>query len=188
MFHCDPPLIAFTYLDQCTSGFPSAIEVREGSGRGERTTMTTRLFPGLKFGCFGTIVKITAAVWLSNKQQNPNIQIWRENDTHPGLYYKKSSDIPLVSSDPPCYTPSRTVVFQCTLTEEARVSVQPGDFLGLEIPPTNDDNLEIFFRSGGPTNYVFLHQLNFTANLSEAHFVTNDLPQITFLVVLGNQQ
>ena len=150
--------------------------------------MTTRLFPDLKFGCFGTIVRVTAAVWFSNKEQDPKIQIWRENETHHGLYYKRSSSIQLDWTTPPCYRPTGTEgIFQCTLTEAARVSVQPGDFFGLEIPPTNDDDLEISFKSGGPTNYVFLHQLNFTTSLSEAHFVTHDLPQITFLVVLGNQ-
>ena len=176
------------YLAQCTSRFPSAIEVLEGSGRGERTTVTTRLFPDLKFGCIGTVVKVTTAVSFNNDgNQNPTIQIWRENNTHPGLFYKIISDITLDWTTSPCYRRSRTGgIFQCTLTEEARISVQPGDFLGVEIPPTNDDDLEIYFKSGGPTNYVFLHQLNSTVNLSDANYTTNDQPQLTFLVVLGN--
>ena len=175
------------FVAQCTSGFLSAIEVREGSERGERITVTTRLFPDLKFGCIGTIVKVTAAVWFRGGDQDLRVQIWRENDTHTGLFYKTISDITLDRTTPPCYRPSQADgIFQCTLTEEARVSVQPGDFLGLEIPPTNDDDLEIFFKSGGPTNYVFLRQLNSTVKLSDANFTTNDLPQLTFLVALGN--
>ena len=180
-------MINSLYLDQCTGRFPSAIRVRGGSGRGDRTTVTTRLFPALKFGCIGTIVKVTAAGWFSNNRNlDPRIQIWRENATHPGLFYKTVSDIPLDWTTPPCYRPSRTGgIFQCTLTEEFRISVQPGDFLGLEIPPTNNDDLEIAFKSGGPTNHVFLYQLNSIVNLADANFTTNDLPLITFLVVLG---
>ena len=108
--------------------------------------MTTRPFRDLKFGCTGTIVKVTAAISFNSGEQDPKIQIWRGNKTHPGLFYKTISDISLDWATPPCYRSSynRTDgTFQCILTEESSVSVQPGDFLGLEIPPTNDDNFEI---------------------------------------------
>ena len=150
--------------------------------------MTTRLFPDLKFGCSGTIVRVIAAILDSNGAQTPKIQIWRENETQPGHYYKTISDIQFRRSNPPCSqnTFSNRISFQCTLREELRISVQPGDFLGLEIPPINSDDFEIYFKAGGPTNLVFQSQLDSTINLSaEPHVVTNDEPQITFLVILG---
>ena len=166
--------------------------VREGSsGRGEWGRVTTRLFLDLKFGCFGTIVGVTAAVVDYGRSQDPKIQVWRENKTQPGLYRKISLDIPLNRSNPgpPCNRNSYNTsngMFQCIFNEDHRISVQPGDFLGLEIPPINNDDLEIYFKAGGPTNLVFQRQLNSTVNLStEPHFVTNDEPQITFLVILG---
>ena len=159
----------------------------EGNGRGEWGRVTTRLFPDLKFGCSGTIVRVTAAVLNNNRGQTTKIQIWRENETQPGLYYKKSSDVEIRRSNPPCDRNTlNNGIFQCTLREDLRISVQPGDFLGLEIPPINDDDLEIFFKVGGPTNLVFQGQLDLTVDLStEPHVVTNDEPQITFLIVLG---
>ena len=81
---------------------------------------------------------------------------------------------------------SNNGIFQCILNEDHRISVQPGDFLGLEIPPIDEDDLEIYFKVGGSTNLVFQRQLDSMVNLSnESHLVTNDEPQITFLVVLG---
>ena len=153
--------------------------------------MTSRLIPGLKFGCSGTIVRLTVAVAISNGQQGPRVQLWRENMTHSGTYHKSGSDILIVRMNHPCdrwpLTTSGTVrIFDCALSEEARVSVQPGDILGLALPPTTDTNLKILFTSGGPTNHVFQRQLPSTIDLAEADFVSSDLPQITFLVVLGN--
>ena len=150
--------------------------------------MTTRLFPDLKFGCFGTIVRVIAAVFdNSGSKQPPKIQIWRENVTQPGLYYKTIPDVQIKKSNPPCYQNTfDDGILRCTLREDLRISVQPGDFLGLEIPPINNDDFEVYFKIGGPTNLVFQDQLESTVDLStETYVITNDEPQITFMVVLG---
>ena len=151
--------------------------------------MITRLFPELKFGCFGTIVRVTTAVWDTPGSQGPKIQIWREDKTQPGHYHKISSNVQIQRSNPPCIHRtyrSSSRIFQCTLREDLRISVQPGDFLGLEIPSVANDDLVIHFKAGGPTNIVFQGQLGSTVNLfSEPHTITYHEPQITFLVVLG---
>ena len=65
--------------------------------------------------------------------------------------------------------------------KEYQVSVQPGDILGLEIPSTNDDDFDIWFTKGGPTNYVFDSQLNSTVDRSENNTIAvQQLPQIYF--------
>ena len=156
----------------------------------DRAQLTTRLFPGLKFGCFGTIVRVTVAVWDSSQgDKDPKIQIWREDKTIPGLYHKKSSVIQIRQSTPQCYDDQGTImngILECTLSEDFRISVQPGDFLGLEIPSYFEDDLVIYFKAGGPTNLVFQGQLGSTVDLfSESHAITNLEPQVTFLVVLG---
>ena len=69
----------------------------------------------------------------------------------------------------------------CVLNKEYQVSVQPGDIIGLEIPPSNDDDFDIWFTKGGPTNYVFGSQLNSTVDLSEGNATAvKQLPQISF--------
>ena len=154
--------------------------------------MTTRLIPEMKFGCNGTIVGYKVVARYRNGTQHPKIQIWRQNITHPGLYHKLHSDIPIVrpnSTISPCDRSSFTGgLFQCTLYESAQVKVQCGDVLGLELPPLNDDHREILFRSGGPKNLGFHGNLSSTSvlNESKADIITNDTPFITFLVAIGN--
>ena len=152
--------------------------------------MNTYLFPNLTFGCSGTIVKltVTVAMVVNTGQQYPKIQIWRENETHSGLYYKTGTDIAISNSL--CENPfnKQSGTFQCTLNEATRVSVQPGDFLGLEIPPTSDNKYELLFSmiNSDSKAYIFQHQLPLTVNLSEAAYnITNNLPQIIPLVILG---
>ena len=71
-------------------------------------------------------------------------------------------------------------VFQCTLKEAFRVEVQAGDILGLELPPTDDQDFEVHFTntSGGPVNYVFRGQILSTAKLAERDSEVNNQPQI----------
>ena len=131
---------------------------------------------------------VTAVIRNDNGQQRLKLQIWRENETRSGLYHKITpSNIQIRNSDHQCYRRNlNNGIFQCTLKEDLRISVQPGDFLGLEIPSINNDDLEIYFKAGGPTNLVFQGQLGSTIDLStESHATTNDEPYITFLVVLG---
>ena len=181
-------------LGCCLSGFPDTAAYEDGStGRGLLNIVTTRLFPDLKFGCFGTIVGVIVTVADHNKRQNPKIQIWRENKTQLGLYHKIGSDLPLNRSDPgpPCYQHTyNNRILKCILNESHRISVQPGDFLGLEIPPRNKDDLVIYFKGGGPINLVFQHPLSsmhMVNRFTDPHCVTRDEPQITFLVVLGEE-
>ena len=133
---------------------------------------------------------VTAAILDAMGGQNPEIQIWRKNVTQPDIYHKMSSTSNLFMwpNDDRCYRSTLSNgIYQCyALKENYRLSVQPGDFLGLEIPPTNNHTPEIYFKAGGPTNLLFQSRLNSTVNLStEPHILTYDEPQITFLVVLG---
>ena len=137
-------------------------------------------------------MRFTAAVWDSSGLQNPKIQIWREDKTRPGLYHKISSNVQIQRHNPPCYQMTysdSSRIFHCTLREDFRISVQPGDFLGLEIPSrygSTGDDLVIYFKAGGPTNLIFEGQVGSTVDLFiDPHTISNHEPQITFLVVLG---
>ena len=182
-------MLSFYHSAHCFSGFPEAIFEEVGQGERDRRRVFTRLFPHMKFGCFGTIVRFTAAVWDTTGKQAPKIQIWREDKTRPGLYHKISSNVQIRKSNTPCIQrSSMDRIFQCTLRDDYRISVQPGDFLGLETPSSTNDDLVIYFKSGGPSNLVFQGRLGPTVDLfTQPHAVTNDEPQITFLVVLGKK-
>ena len=137
-------------------------------------------------------MRFAAVVWDTAGSQGPKIQIWREDKTRPGLYHKISSNVMIQRSNPPCYQRTyddSSSIFQCTLREDLCISVQPGDFLGLEIPSRDGgtgDDLVICFKAGGPTNLIFRGRLGSTIDLfTDPHTISNHEPQITFLVVLG---
>ena len=162
----------------------------KGERQGNISIVTTNLFPNLTFGCYGTIVRLTVAVAGNNYSEYSALkfQIWRKNETHSGVYYKPGRDIPISNSS--CETDNYSLKgnnFQCTLHEKARVSVQPGDILGLEIPPTgNQNDYEILFdESQASVNYIFQSPLSSIVNISEANSTVNRLPQIIPLVILG---
>ena len=179
--------------DQCTSSFPDVNSHEGVVNQYSTVTVTTILFPKLRFGCTGKIVRMKVARSRNrNQQEPPKIQIWRENETQPGdqvLYYKIGLDLPIVNSDSLC-TRARYSdgIFRCTLNEPFQVSVQLGDILGLELPPEND----IYFMSTEgqtpPVNYYeFKEKLDSTVNISQGVHQTNGigLAQINLLVILG---
>ena len=75
-------------------------------------------------------------------------------------------------------------MFQCTLEISTQISVLPGDILGVELPPTNDDSFELYFTGGGPINYIFNWQLSSSVELATG-MAANEEPQITLDVISG---
>ena len=118
----------------------------------------------------------------------PKVQIWRESKNHSEEYYKLGPDIPIVDNSSVCIRDRHsrgTNIFRCSLTESFQVSVQPGDIFGLELPPQDNDDFDIYLKTGGPPNHVFEGQHNCTINISKAAYQSNDLPQINLVVILG---
>ena len=68
------------------------------------------------------------------EQSASKIQIWKATQN----LYKSGPGIPISNSSCVDMTLIEGIL-QCTLSEAARVSVQPGDILGVEIPPAAAD-------------------------------------------------
>ncbi len=168
--------------EACISGFPE--RDRLISDVFSRTGPSTRLIPDMRFVCNGTISGYTVALRRIQKrgQQHPRIQVWRRNETH-CAYHKIGSGIPIDASM--CIAGLTEVVddvFDCDLLEGAGTSVQPGDILGLELPPKNNDSGVISFVdiTKGPIKYVFEQQLDSpTAMLFNSTSIDQELPLIT---------
>ena len=157
-----------------------------GNGQGNTSIFPTKLFPDLKFGCNGTIVRMVVAVDNKHGQHSPKLQIWREDKAQTGIYYRQGAEIQIIDDNPACIRDRRSRdVFRCTLNEMFHISVQPGDILGLELPPRNDVDFDIYFIPGGPTSYIFEGKPNCTINILEAADESNYLPQISLVVTLG---
>ena len=93
-------------------------------------------------------------------EEDAVIQFWRENRTQPGVYYKLSPDIRISDAECTRIIEDDNRLFRCNLEDlSQRVIVQPGDILGLDLPPetAGDTKSGLTFAqsSRGPTNYVF---------------------------------
>ena len=186
--------ISYT-IDVCTSGFPTVNSSDGESGQGAENKVTTRLYPNLRFGCKGRVVRlIVAVVERENGQQIPKLQIWRQNQTDPASYFKTTFDIPVINDRSVCSNRDLNGgIFRCSLNEAYQAPVQPGDILGIELPPSNDVNLDIEFKTSETTFspvYMFEGRLDSTVNISEGSNSSNGsdqlkVPQISLLVTLG---
>ena len=120
----------------------------------------------------------------SRGEQDPKIQVWRENNSQPGVYYKPGPDIQIAASV--CEGGLRRVstgLFHCKLRgSAAQVSVQAGDVLGIELPPTEEDEFVLWFTrpiNRGAITYLFDGQLPTTVELSNrTHIKVHEQPQI----------
>ena len=152
--------------------------------RTDPNSVTTHLIPDMNFIYPATIVGFIVAGRNFIREPHSKIQIWRQNSSHPGVYYRVEPDI-IFHRDMVCVSSFQVVnnVVLCILNDDYRVSVQPGDFIGLELPQTSDDR-EVYFTSGGPINYVFQGELNSTIELNDTDF-TQLQPQIAFNLTSG---
>ena len=65
-----------------------------------------------------------------------------------GAYFKAAPDMLLnatVGNDGMEVSSDVTFLDQCQLLEAFRIQIQPGDILGLEIPPTDNESFDAFY-------------------------------------------
>ena len=162
--------------------------------------MVTFLIPEQNFTHHCNRTRLAAFTFVGSNpnkaEQDPKIQIWRPMNVSrpPYVYMKVGRAIAIIGpgdeSSEVCADGAFRIASQtyhCILTKDYQVSIQSGDILGLEIPPTNDDDFDLFFTSGGPTNYVFNRQLNSSeVDLSTNDSETQQTPQLSFSLTSGS--
>ena len=178
-----------------TNGFPSRLIYDVDFPAGP----STRIIPEMNFACNGTIVGYTAALRWQPEQspgdQGPIIQVWRKNTNRPWSYYKTNINIAInnASCDGGLTQMIGSEAFHCSFRNltTTRVTVQPGDILGLELPVEhNGDMIRLAFASvsSGPTNYVRERPSMYSGVLLNSWRlgnVTRALPQINLEVEPG---
>jgi hypothetical protein len=152
------------------------------------------LIPKLNFISNASIIGYTVAGGQLDSQPHSQLQIWHQTGSqNSAIYSRIGNSIPVnvpssrgSASGPVCLASQRIVqdIFWCILHDNLKVSVQPGDILGLELPQTN--GTEIWFTSEGPVNYVFENRLGSNVNLSHADSTPQQLPQILFNFTSGS--
>ena len=167
---------------KCVSGFPD-MPVFEVGGRTDSSSVITTLIPGMHFTHQATIAGFMVAGTMF---ENSKIQIWQQNTSYFQIaLYDRVADIMVNPSN--CVSWSQVVddVVSCILYDRFQVSVQPGDFIGLKLPKTADDNGIHFTESRGPTNYVFHDELTSPIELNDSDDIKAQQPQIAFSLTLG---
>ncbi len=133
----------------------------------------------MNFTCHGTIVGWTATGRkIENGIQYPELQVWREEPPQrSGYYYKPDQDIPVDPEGLACEIVTQTCdqIFQCRLREANRVSVQPGDILGVELPQSTNSGFYLYFTSipGTQDHFIYQQQLS-----SPVYKYTHDVRQM----------
>ena len=161
-----------------------------------QTGPATRLIPEMSFICNDTIVSCTVAMAITRQRRSgeyPRVQIWRGNNTdhehQPGIYYKAGDAFAINITY--CEDFNRTAplsstradIFTCQLNKAFHIKVQPGDILGLELPPKSTDAGVVLFAMvvNGPTNYILDQVLSSSiAMLSNETTTDQELPQLVF--------
>ena len=143
----------------------------EGTVRGLNDTIETRLLFSMSFTCLGTIVGWTVAGRMGEGTQYPKLQVWRGNSSQcDDCYYKPGQDIPVDIEGSACDIITQTCgqIFQYRLTAANQVPVQPGDILGVELPPLDDNGFELLFTSVPNTqdHFIFRYQLSSTVQVT----------------------
>ena len=78
-------------------------------------------------------------------------------------------------------------IIEHTLNERDRISVQPGDVIGIELPPLQNQAFHVLFEPGGELNYLYRQRLPDTVNLqgSRLSSVSREQPLIELTVTPG---
>ena len=142
----------------------------------------------MNFVCNGTIIGLRVAVSTDGGDQYcPVIQVWRPTADH-SHYYQAGAGIAINSAA--CLGGLKEEfkgVFHCDLNDNMTVSVQPGDVLGLDLPPANPS---LYFATviDLPKAYVFQRNVSYPVVLCDNLMVNKSLPQINIQVVPGKSQ
>ena len=138
----------------------------------------------MNFTCTGTVTHWKAAGVIDTEGNNNNVlSIWRERSGEPGTYDRMHRGIELgICGSGVEASLVMSNIYECTLPQSERVSVQPGDVVGIELPRRNQAGFRLHFNAGGPINYEF-DGLVSPAILSQAQgSMVRDQPQISLTV------
>ena len=143
--------------------------------------------------CNGTLVGVRVSGEPNSGSEVPRVLIWRKNTSAGGeIYYKVEPEIVLniLTCCGEAVRETSDNMYEIRLpVESQQVSVQPGDLLGLQLPPRNDSNFDLYFTTGGPVNFNFVGRIGSSIDLStdDVRWTRNvtQLPQISIMIVLG---
>ena len=149
---------------------------------------TTRLYPEVRFTCNGTVTKWRAAARQLSGSKNTVLWIWREMSSGSQTYRRISTQsIELgvcgsgIDASP---VAGMNGVYECTLPESSRVTVQSGDIIGTEVAASSELGFGLLYdnsRGYGPLGYIFDVSVT-TAMLGPNNNRPNEIPLLSLTV------
>ena len=131
----------------CADGFPNPMmQFRDRStsyfsGRSVADSYSV-LIPGMKFTCNAKITRVIVGGVRRSGNERMKLRIWKENATRPRIYHKSEEIIDLIPDI--CDYDNSNGRYVCRLMGRNQISVEPGDMLGIELPPSEDADFELY--------------------------------------------
>ena len=162
----------------CTLGFPTTVSscTADNCATKEVDNISTiRIIPGMLFACSGTVTHWRAAGEFCagiNANINPVLSVWRRRSSSKPEIYNRVGGIELGRCGREVQAPlvmGMSNVYECTLPQNERVSVQPRYIVGIELSEINNASFRLYFDGDdGSQNYVFsqenLRTIDFNQN------------------------
>ena len=133
----------------CTVGFPSTVsQCASGCDDGPNQAVTL-IIPDMNFTCAGTVAYWRAAgvfTTTGNRNTDAVLSIWRETSDNSGTYVRMGG-IQLGTCGNGIRAPLVTGmsnIYECTLPQSERVSVEAGDIIGIEIAENGDYRFRLY--------------------------------------------
>ena len=180
----------------CTMGFPASLIECFVRGRLIRHNMPPSvrvLHPQMKITCNRTLVRWRAAgaflPWGAIPNVNIILSIWRKRGAESGIYDRMGTIRLGFCGNRIAIRDNN--VFECTLPQNSRMSVQMGDIVGVEVT-ANTRGFQILYHrtTSEMRSYRFDRQTSSmaTVRLSDSDVILTDVPQISLTVepVLDN--
>ena len=171
-------------------GFPTTVP--DCTGDNCATKQGTFIIPDMRFICSGIVIGWrVAGERIPGGNINSALIIWRERSTtsEPGTYYDNIDRIELGDCAGQRVQTGMNNVYECILNQDGRVSVLPGDIIGIEIPGQANGKFRLYFdSSSGPTNYILDSWAPQTINLNDSAVLDQLVPQISLTVKVSATQ
>ena len=123
------------------------------------STVQTLVFPDLFFTCSGTVTHWSALGDICigpSANINTLLSIWRERSSELSTYDSVDGiELGICDSEGlASLEPGMIYDYECTLPQGKRLSVQPGDIIGFELPSSFDVKFRPYFDSMRKANMV----------------------------------
>ena len=130
---------------RCADGFPNPKMQFRGNDRASYfsnrsvTASYSILIPDMKFTCNANITRVTVGGEMRSGNQTMKLRIWKK--TARSKIYRKSEEVIDLAPDICDYENNRR--YTCPLMDGNGISVECGDILGIELPPSEDADFEL---------------------------------------------